>query len=252
MKTQKHVLVVDDHKPFREISETHLAQDGYRVSLAEDGQSMRKIMEQDPANLVLVDLTLPGENGLSLIRFLRENYSCGIIVVSARSDLTDRVVGLEVGADDYVMKPYEPAELLARVRSLLRRLENMSAGELGARIGGPAPAPAQREFLAFAHWRFDVAARQLLTHSGDVVELTPGEFNLLSEFVANPGIVLNRERLLQAVHSRNWDYFDRSIDVLVTRMRRKMEVNPEQPVIIKTVRGAGYLFTPVVERLALA
>jgi DNA-binding response OmpR family regulator len=240
---QKHVLVVDDYKPFREVAEAQLIGEGYRVSLAEDGAAMRRLLARESVDLVLVDLALPSENGLSLVRFLRENHRCGIIVVSGRNDLTDRVVGLEVGADDYVAKPYETRELLARVNSVLRRVGNTSAAL--ARPAAPAPG---REVLAFAHWRFDAAARHLLAPGGEVVELTSGEFNLLSEFIAHPAEVLSRERLLQAVHNRNWDYFDRSIDVLVTRLRRKIEASPEQPAIVKTVRGAGYLFTATVSR----
>jgi two-component system OmpR family response regulator len=241
MTTQKHVLVVDDYKPFRDVIEVHLSSEGYRVSLAEDGTAMRRLLAREAVDLVLVDMTLPNENGLSLVRFLREHGRCGIIVVSGRNDLTDRVVGLEVGADDYIAKPYEPRELLARVNSVLRR------------VGTAPPAPSAatapgREVLAFAHWRFDIAARHLLTSGGEAVELTANEFNLLSELVANTGTVLSRERLLQAVHHRDWDYFDRSIDVLVTRLRRKIEMTPDQPALIKTVRGAGYLFAATVTR----
>jgi len=245
MTTQKHLLVVDDYKPFREVIEAHLSSEGYRVSLAEDGTAMRRLLAREAVDLVLVDMSLPSESGLSLVRFLREQVGCGIIVVSGRNDLTDRVVGLEVGADDYIAKPYEPRELLARVHSVLRRVG--SAPPVPSTVAGPG-----REVLAFAHWRFDTAARHLLASNGEAVELTANEFNLLSELIANPGTVLSRERLLQAVHNRDWDYFDRSIDVLVTRLRRKIEATPEQPAIIKTVRGAGYLFAATVTRGVVA
>ena len=242
MDKPKHILVVDDYQPFRDMVETHLIGDGYRVSVADKGSMFRDIMTRDPADLAIIDLMLPDESGLSLVRFVRERYRCGVIMLTTRTELIDRVVGLEVGADDYMSKPYEPRELLARVHSVLRRVDTMQPPR------DPPPVAASRDIICFAQWRLDLGARHLIAGNDEIVELTSGEFNLLNEFIAKAGNVLSREYLLQVVHSRNWDYFDRSIDVLVTRLRKKLEVAPDRPAIIKTVRGAGYLFAADVKR----
>src|SRR5258708_34676902 len=185
---------------------------------------------------------LPGEDGFSLTRYLREHHRCGIIILTASADPTNRVVGLEIGADDYVSKPCELRELLARIRSVLRRT---------AVVSHSAEVPSGEEnVVRFANWRLDLTGRRLTDRNQVVVELTTGEFNLLSEFVAKPGRILSREHLLQAVHNRAWDYFDRSIDVLVTRLRRKLDSGENTRTIIKTVRGAGYVFAATVMRRA--
>lgn len=244
MRERVHILIADDQKSCRDMVAAHLVHEGYQVSEAADGRTLREMMARNPAHLVIVNLMLPDEDGFSHIRFLRERYRCGIIMLTARADLMDRVIGLEVGADDYVSKPYEPRELLARVHSLLRRV-----GPASAEMHEEAPG---RNIACFAHWRLDLAARHLLAESGEIVELTNGEFNLLNEFVARPGDVLGREHLLRVVHNRNWDYFDRSIDVLVTRLRRKLEVSLERPAIIKTVHGTGYVFAVAVTWLPVS
>ncbi len=243
-----HILVVDDDPAIRSILEMALTNGGFRVSQAAGGTAMREIMARDPAGLVVLDVLLPGEDGFSLTRFLRANYRCGIIMLTGNDDPTDAVVGLEIGADDYIVKPCRHRDLIARIRSVLRRM-----GELAA--AGPAPingaamaVMAGQEVMAFGRWRFDLGARHLTDIDGTIVSLTSGEFNLLNEFVTKPGRVLTREHLLNAVHNRDWDHFDRSIDVLVTRLRQKLEVDSSRPALIKTVRGAGYVFTGPVTR----
>lgn len=236
MHRSQHVVVVEDSAPLRDMIALYLRSAGYRVSLAADGDRMRETMARDPADLVIVDLQLPGEDGFSLTRYLREHHRCGIIILTASADSTNRVVGLEIGADDYVSKPCESRELLARIRSVLRRV--------GDAPRSASPSIVDYNVVRFGNWRLDLSARQLTDANGALVELTTGEFNLLSEFVAKPGRILSREHLLQAVHGRAWDYFDRSIDVLVTRLRRKLESKESARTIIKTVRGAGYVFTP--------
>jgi DNA-binding response OmpR family regulator len=236
MDRSQHIVVVEDSAPLRDTIALYLRNAGYRVSLAADGDRMRETMARDPADLVIVDLLLPGEDGFSLTRYLREHHRCGIIILTASADSTNRVVGLEIGADDYVSKPCESRELLARIRSVLRRV--------GDAPRSASPSIVDHNVVRFGNWRLDLGARQLTDANGAVVELTTGEFNLLSEFVAKPSRILSREHLLQAVHGRAWDYFDRSIDVLVTRLRRKLESKESARTIIKTVRGAGYVFTP--------
>jgi len=238
----KHVIVVDDCAPLRETIAVHLRGEGYRVSLAADGETMRNTIARDPADIVIVDLMLPGEDGFSLTRYLREHHRCGIIMLTASADAINRVVGLEIGADDYVLKPHESRELLARIRSVLRRVNGTAQPS--------SPPVTGHDVVRFACWRFDLATRQLTDENGRVVELTTGEFNLLREFTSAPGRVLSREHLLQVVHHRAWDHFDRSIDVLVTRLRRKLESEKIGQALIKSVRGAGYVFAATVSRPA--
>src|SRR6266567_3700463 len=240
MMNGKHLLVVDDCGPLRETIAAYLGGEGYRVSLAPDGDVMRETIARDPADLVIMDLMLPGEDGFSLTRYLREHHRCGIIMLTASRDAINRVVGLEIGADDYVLKPHESRELLARIRSVLRRVDSA--------VQPSSPSTFEHEMVRFACWCLDLRTRQLTDENGRVVELTTGEFNLLREFITAPGRVLSREHLLQAVHNRTWDYFDRSIDVLVTRLRRKLESEEGVRTTIKTVRGAGYVFAAIVAR----
>lgn len=242
MIAAKHILIVDAHDILREALRIYLTEEGYRVSVAGDGQEFRRIIARETIDLTILDIMLPGEDGLSLTRHLRDRYCCGIIMATARGDLTDRIVGLEVGADDYLIKPFERRELLARIRSVLRRLEG--------RVHEAAPPSADQEVARFAGWTLDIGARRLVDESGEIVDLTSGEYSLLSAFISGAGRVLSREHLLRCVHNRDWDYFDRSIDVLVTRLRRKIECKPRHPAIIKTVRGAGYMLTTQVSRAA--
>lgn len=230
--------------------EACLTEEGFRVSHAEDGAQLRRMMSEDPGDLVFVDRRLPDEDGFSLTRFLREHHRCGIIMTLGRPDPMDRIIGLEIGADDVVVAPCEPREMLARIRSVLRR--TLAANDIAAAPApAPAPAGARREAIGFDGWKLDLGTRALTGGDGRAVELSAGEFTLLRELAAHPGEVMGREPLLRAVHGREWDYFDRSIDVLVTRLRQKIERKPSEPVLIKTIRGAGYVFTPAVERIAL-
>lgn len=236
MNPPPHILVVDDDPDLREMLGAWLTQEGYRVSAAPDGLGLRRQMAMEAVDLVLLDLVLPGEDGLSLTRFLREHTHTSIIILTGKGDILDRIIGLEVGADDYVTKPFDLRELLARIKSVLRR-----TGRRPARAG---PDGA----IEFAGWRLDMVCRQLLSPQGREVPLTTGEFDLLSVFVRYPNRVLSRDELLQILRHRPASPDDRSIDVQIGRLRRKIESRPDHPVLVKTVRGAGYIFTPPVAR----
>ena len=225
------ILVVDDDADLRWMVEKYLSKHEFSVTLAEDGEQMREVLEQQSFDLAILDINLPGEDGLSLARYLRSNYQIGIIMLSAAAEVFDRIVGLEMGADDYVTKPFEPRELLARVKSVLRRVQG--AVERSAK-------PDSR--VKFGESTLDLEAHQLLDKDDQVISLTSMEFDLLKAFAANPNKVLDRDQLLSLSHNRDWDPFDRSIDIRITRLRRKIEVEPSRPQIIKTVRGAGYIF----------
>jgi two-component system OmpR family response regulator len=234
-----HILIVDDEAEIREVLRRYLGTQGYQVTTADGGEAMRRAMAAAPIDLVLLDLGLPGEDGLTLMRSLREHSSVAVIVVTGRGEAVDRIVGLEVGADDYIAKPFDLREIGARVRSGLRRtLENT----------GSARADARSDVVRFAGWTLHLDSRRLESPKGKPVELTTGEFDLLAALVKLPGRVLSRDELLEATHNREGGPFDRTIDVQVGRLRRKIEADPQHPEIIKSVRGAGYLFTPKVER----
>ena len=232
-----HILVVDDQKEICDMVQDYLSSEGYRVSIAHDGGGMRRAIAQSPVDLVILDLMLPGEDGLTLARGLREESSVGIIILTGRGETVDRIIGLEMGADDYLPKPFHLRELLARVKSVLRRVSSRSAER----------APAQRSQARFAGWHLDLSSRELFSPSGKEVRLTTGEFDLLAAFVNNANQVLTRDRLLDLARNREAGPFDRTIDVQVGRLRRKLEDDPQKPSIIKTVRGTGYIFTPAVE-----
>jgi two-component system OmpR family response regulator len=238
MTATTHILVVDDQKEICEVVQQYLSSEGYRVSVAHDGGAMRKVMAQDPAELVILDLMLPGEDGLTLARQLREDSTIGIIILTGRSETVDRIIGLEMGADDYLPKPFHLRELLARVKSVLRRVS------IRAQTAKPAGA---RTRARFAGWHLDLATRELVSPEGGEVRLTTGEFDLLAAFVNNANQVLSRDRLLDLARNREAGPFDRTIDVQVGRLRRKLEPDPDKPTIIKTVRGTGYIFTPSVD-----
>ena len=226
------ILVVDDDPQVRGMLVEYLGSHGLRVHQAADGASAREVLATEALDLVLLDLAMPGEDGLSVARDLRARHDVGIIMVSASSDVVDRVVGLEVGADDYVSKPFDPRELLARIKSVLRR--------------GRTPlqaAPANRR-TRFGDFWLDVEARRLLDDRGGDVPLTTAEFALLEMFAARPNRVLSRDQILNLTQQRDWDPFDRSVDIRVARVRRKVERDPEKPRLIRTVRGAGYIYVP--------
>ena len=228
MPHRHHVLIVDDEPVTRAKLAGYLEAAGHRVTEAADGASMRAVLARDPAELVLLDINLPDEDGLDLTRRLRDGSDIGVILVTGRTDDVDRIVGLEIGADDYVTKPFNPRELLARVKSVLRRV--------GTNMGGERPVKR------FAGWTFDTRARRLSASDGRRETLTRAEFELLRAFVTWPGVVLTRDRLLGAITHRSWDPSDRTVDVLVRRLRRKLEDDPARPDLIVTAHGEGYIF----------
>ena len=236
-----HLAVVDDEAQITQLVANYLKGHGYRVSQLHDGASLFELMAADAPLLVMLDLGLGDEDGLAIARRLREHHRCGLVIVTGRSDAVDKIVGLEVGADDYVTKPFGLRELLARIKAVLRRLEPNAPAPATA-----APAAAARASLRFAGWALDTAARTLTSPLQRDVALTSGEFDLLNTFVKHPGRVLSRDFLLEATRGRASGPFDRTIDVQVGRLRRKIEDDPENPQIIKSVRGAGYLFVPAV------
>ena len=238
MKATGHILVVDDQKEICEVVQQYLSSEGYRVSVANDGGGMRRVMGQAEVDLVILDLMLPGEDGLTLARQLREESTVGIIILTGRGETVDRIIGLEMGADDYLPKPFHLRELLARVKSVLRRASSRAQKEK------PSGARARARF---AGWHLDLSTRELVSPDGGEVRLTTGEFDLLAAFVNNANEVLTRDRLLDLARNRESGPFDRTIDVQVGRLRRKLEPDPENPTIIKTVRGTGYIFTPSVD-----
>jgi len=227
------VLVVDDDASIREMLSEYLSSEGYRVALAEDGAAMRREIERAAPDLVLLDLKLPREDGLTLARFLRERYDVGIIMVTGAVGVVDRIVGLEVGADDYVAKPFDPRELLARIKSVLRRMQPRPAGN-----GDESP----RRSVSFGACRLDLASHRLIGSDGVEIPITSMEFDLLKVFTENPGKALSRDRILTLTKNREWDPYDRSIDIRVARLRRKVEGDPDNPQVIRTVRGVGYMF----------
>lgn len=232
------ILVVDDDAAIREMLAEYLTSHGFEVVLAGDGAAMRTQIEAALPDLVLLDLRLPQEDGLSLARYLRERYDIGIIMVTGAAGTVDRIVGLEMGADDYVAKPFEPRELLARIKSVLRRLQ--------ARPVTPAVVDGPASHVAFGHCRLDVGSHRLFGSDGVEVPITTMEFELLKLFSEHPGKVLSRDRILTLTKNREWDPYDRSIDIRVARLRRKIEKDPENPQVIRTVRGAGYMFVSAV------
>lgn len=243
MSEAQHIAVLDDEVDITRLLATYLSSHGFRISQFHAGQALLAAMAADPPALVLLDLGLPGEDGFAIARQLRERWQCGLVIVTGRGDAVDKVVGLEVGADDYVTKPFDLRELLARIRAVLRR----TAPPLPAPSPAAAPVPApERCRLRFDGWLLDTAARSLSHAAAGEVALTGGEFDLLCTFAQHPGRVLSRDFLLEATRGREAAPFDRTIDVQVSRLRRKLEPDVVEPRIIKSVRGAGYLFVPAV------
>jgi two-component system OmpR family response regulator len=235
-----HIAVLDDEVDITQLLAGYLHGHGYRVTQLHSGGALMDTMRADPPALVLLDLGLPGEDGFGIARQLREHWRCGLVIVTGRGDAVDKVVGLEVGADDYVTKPFDLRELLARVKAVLRRLAPLP---LPAAASAP---PAQCQRLRFAGWLLDLGARRLSNGQGQDVALTSGEFDLLRAFALHPGRVLSRDFLLEATRGREAAPFDRTIDVQVGRLRKKLEPDAVEPQIIKSVRGAGYILVPTV------
>ena len=249
MSTAAHIAVLDDEVDITTLLANYLKGHGYRVTQVHNGASLMALMAADPPALVLLDLGLPGEDGFSIARQLREHWRCGLVIVTGRGDAVDKVVGLEVGADDYVTKPFDLRELVARVKAVLRRMQPaVAAGPapLSTATPGAPGAAAPPDALLFAGWRLDTASRALTHPQGHDVPLTTGEFDLLCTFARHPGRVLTRDFLLEQTRGREAGPFDRTIDVQVGRLRKKMEADPENPQIIKSVRGAGYILVPPV------
>ncbi|MDR6890572.1 MULTISPECIES: response regulator transcription factor [Variovorax] len=245
MKSAFHIAVLDDEVDITQLLANYLQSHGFRVTQLHNGASLMQLMGSDPADLVLLDLGLPGEDGFSIARRMRENWRCGLVIVTGRGDAVDKVVGLEVGADDYVTKPFDLRELVARVKAVLRRLAPDDSHAAANAPASPA-ASATSERLRFAGWQLDLAARSLANPEGQGVPLTGGEFDLLRAFARHPGRVLSRDFLLEQTRGREAAPFDRTIDVQVGRLRKKIEADPDDPQIIKSVRGAGYILVPPV------
>jgi DNA-binding response OmpR family regulator len=236
---ETHVLVVDDDPATRDVIGNYLESQGLRVTAAADGRAMGRVLGEEPVDLIILDLKLRDEDGLDLMREVGRSGEMPIIVLTGhRREETDRVVGLELGADDYMTKPFSPRELFARVRAVLRRAE---AAERRSR------KETGRLRYRFANWELDMRTRRLRSPAGDAVALTAGEFNLLAAFLRSPQQVLSREQLLTASRVHDEEVYDRSIDVQILRLRRKLEANPSEPRLITTERGAGYIFAAAVE-----
>ena len=232
MSDRVHVAIVDDERDIRETVAEYFEINGFRVSMADGGPALRRLVAEHEIDLVILDVTMPGEDGLSLCRFLRENGSLGVIMLTARDTVVDRIVGIEMGADDYVLKPFDLRELMARAKAVLRRVRG--AAERHARSAAKVP---------FGPCTLDLEARKLRGADGGEISITAMEFDLLKTFADRPNRVLTRDQLLDLAHNRDSDPFDRSIDIRVARLRQKIEPDPKKPTVIKTVRGAGYIFT---------
>jgi two-component system OmpR family response regulator len=237
MEGAPHVLVVDDDREIRDLISRFLRKNGFRVDVAADGPAMREALAHGKIDLVILDRVLPGEDGIALCRALRGESRVPIIMLTLLGSERDRIAGLETGADDYVVKPFSPHELLARVKAVLRRANDL-----------PLQSPLQRAaVLRFAGWTLDRTRRRLESPDGTAVSLTDGEFDLLAAFAEHPHVVLSREQLLDLARGRAAIPFDRSVDVQVGRLRKKIEANPDEPELIRAVRARGYVFTPEVE-----
>ncbi|GGI53947.1 response regulator [Oxalicibacterium solurbis] len=240
MENTDHILIVDDDREIRELLATYLVKNGLRASTAANGRQMRALLEEAPVDLIVLDLMLPGEDGLTLCRELRAGKwrNIPVLMLTARSEETDRIIGLEMGADDYLAKPFAVRELLARIRSVLRR----------ARMLPPnLQVTEAAQFLHFGDWRLDTTARHLLDEQGTMVALSGAEYRLLRVFLDHPQRVLNRDQLLNLTQGRDADQFDRSIDLLVSRLRQRLRDDAREPRYIKTLRSEGYVFSAAVE-----
>lgn len=228
-----HIVVVDDEEDLREMVQDYLIDQGFLVSQVDGGENLALLMSERPVDLVLLDINMPGEDGLSIARKLKARGDIGIIMVTANGDTIDRVVGLELGADDYIAKPFDLRELLARVRAVLRRVT----------APGQQPATMGNE-VRFGDHVLNLDTHRLYAADGSEVPITAMEYDMLRVFAQNPGRVLSRDRILDLAHARGMEPFDRSVDTRIVRLRHKIERDPSYPQIIKTVRGAGYIFVP--------
>lgn len=236
---EAHIVVVEDDGEMRTLIAKFLRQNGYRVTGARDGREMWETLSNAPVDLILLDVMLPGQSGLDLTRALRAKTRVPIIMVTARGDETDRIVGLELGADDYIPKPFSRLELLARIRAVLRRAQPIEEARLAGAAG---------DRILFAGWSLDTRRRELAAPDASIVDLSSGEYDMLLAFCEHAQRVLTRDQLLDLARNRVSDSIDRSVDVMVSRLRRKVEPTDDSPAIIKTIRGAGYMFIPAVTR----
>lgn len=231
---QATILTVDDEAEIREMLHDFLSKRGYRVVVASSAEEARKLLETERVDLALLDITLPGESGLSLARYLREHHDLPIIMLTALDSVIDRIIGLEIGADDYIPKPFDPREVLARIKNVLRRTEKPLV------VTNP-------EMIPIGALTLDLGNQKLFAADGAEIPLTTGEFDLLKIFVSNPNRILSRDRILDLTQQRDWDPFDRSVDIRITRIRKKIEPHPDKPTFIKTIRGVGYQYVPSTE-----
>jgi two-component system OmpR family response regulator len=236
MSTMDHILIVDDDRDIRELLSEYLQKQGYRASVAGDGRGMRSALSRAKPDLIVLDLMLPGEDGLTLCREVRAHSDVPIVMLTARGEEVDRIVGLEMGADDYLAKPFSPRELVARIKSILRRTRALPSNL----------KPDQAKRLRFAGWTLDITTRNLISPQGVSVSLSGTDFKLLRIFLDHPNRVLNRDQLIDLTQSRDAGPFDRSIDLQVSRLRRRLNDNPKEPSMIKTSRGEGYVLTAEV------
>ncbi|MGI9414717.1 MAG: response regulator [Hyphomicrobiales bacterium] len=235
-----HILIVDDDPLLCRMLKRFLSSEGFAVDAAPTGRAMWRSLKKHRCDLVILDLGLPGgEDGFSLARALRADSDLALIILTGKSDNVDKVVGLELGADDYVTKPFEPRELLARIRSVLRR-----SGAARHELSLPR---REQKSIEFSGWTLNLDRRELLSPSNAPVELTTHEFDLLASIAQRPGLVLSREEILEVIANRRWQPYDRSIDVLIGKLRRKLNDDPRSPQFIKTVRGVGYMFAPAIK-----
>jgi two-component system phosphate regulon response regulator OmpR len=235
-KQSEHLLVVDDDPRIRQMLIRYFEGEGYQVTAVGDGAAMRAAVERQAFTAIFLDLVLPGgEDGLSLLRDIRTRSDVPVLMLTGRDDVLDKVVGLEVGADDYIAKPFHLREVLARLRTILRRRQPI--------VNGAKNASEDETLLRFDGWTLDIDRRKLLAPSSEEIPLTTGEFDMLSAFVRHAGRVLSRERLMDLTRHRSLEAFDRTIDAQIARLRRKIEADPKDPILIKSVRGVGYLFT---------
>ncbi len=238
---EAHILVVDDEPEVRLLLRRCFEREGYAVSEAQNGEDLFRVLEQGAVSLITLDLGLGGEDGLELARRVRTKHNLPIVMISGKGDTIDRVVGLELGADDYITKPFHLREVLARVRAVLRRYE-------ASPDNAAQSAQDRHGVVQFENWVLDTARRELRTPEGDARELTTAEFNLLDIFVKRPGRVLSRDNIMDLLKGAEWSPVDRTIDNLVARLRKKIESDPDTPHLIKTVRGVGYIFTGDVQK----
>lgn len=233
--SNNHLLICDDELDVREMLQEYLCKRGFKVSTAANGQELRAILSICHISVMILDINMPGEDGLTILRSLRPENQTPVIMLTAAGDVIDRIIGLEMGADDYLGKPVDLRELEARIKAVLRR-----------KGGEPLQAIESKKvgIAKFGDFELDIEAAKLHGSDGSEIPLTSMEFNLLKVFAENKGRVLNRDQILDKAHDRSWDPFDRSIDIRISRLRRKIERNPEKPAIIKTVRGIGYLYDP--------